>query len=99
MSPEPDYSALDPGIRELVRVLRAAGFDTTDSGDGSKATWQEGALPFRHVVAQVEPGRLIVEAHRLMAVAAQAGYAPGWRVEASYSPWDGVALLVLAESA
>ena len=28
------YENLDPGIREVVRVLRDAGFVTTDSGDG-----------------------------------------------------------------
>lgn len=98
MGPEPDYATLDPGVRELVRELRAAGFDTTDSGDGSKVTWQEGALPFRHVVAQVEPADLIREAHRLQALAGHLGLT-GWGIEASYSPADGVALLVLAEAA
>lgn len=50
MSPEPDYAALDPGIRELValdpgirelvRELRAAGFDTTDlTGWGIEASY------------------------------------------------------------
>ncbi len=29
-----DYALIDPGIRETVRRLRDAGFNTSDSGDG-----------------------------------------------------------------
>ena len=33
LTPE-ETEALDPGIRRLVTLLRAHGFETTDSGDG-----------------------------------------------------------------
>ena len=42
---EPDYSELDPNIRETVRWLRDNDFDTCDSGDGSKSY----GLPYPHV--------------------------------------------------
>lgn len=45
-----DYEQLDHGVRKLVRLLReVGGFDTTDSGDGSKAGLMEGALDIPHV--------------------------------------------------
>ena len=30
-----DYETISPGVRRLVRLLTAYGFNTTDSGDGS----------------------------------------------------------------
>lgn len=51
-----DYSILDPGIRELVKVLHELGYHTTDSGDGvSKPTadptliMYDDYLPYPHV--------------------------------------------------
>jgi hypothetical protein len=45
-----DYSELDPGIRDVVRLLRSWGFNTTDSGDGvSKPEDYEGVLRVPHV--------------------------------------------------
>lgn len=52
------YEELDPGVRETVRRLRAAGFRTTDSGDGvSKlaAGWPEEEIILRpHVFISVD---------------------------------------------
>ena len=51
-----DPTALDPGIRDVVRYLRGKGYETTDSGDGvsKPASWFETgeALPFPHVVCR-----------------------------------------------
>ncbi|MDF1699533.1 MAG: hypothetical protein P1V36_00020 [Planctomycetota bacterium] len=55
MSDDIDYDSLDPGIRHTVRVLRSWGLNTTDSGDGSKASWMEGALEVPHVFSVNEP--------------------------------------------
>lgn len=47
------YDELDPGIREVVRALRDAGYNTIDSGDGvsKKGTHAEGEyLDFPHVL-------------------------------------------------
>ena len=47
------YGYLDPGIREVVRLLRGWGFNTTDSGDGvsklKRDPDMEGVLPVPHV--------------------------------------------------
>lgn len=54
---EAEAAGLSPGIRDLVIALNEAGFDTTDSGDGSN--WKEGmlcALPYRHVAILVPHG-------------------------------------------
>lgn len=48
---EIDYDQLDPGIRQCVRMLRQAGYETCDSGDGE--TKGDNGLPFGHVVIQV----------------------------------------------
>lgn len=55
-----DYETLNPGIREVVRLLRGAGFNTTDSGDGitNVAGGMEGAIPFPHVHCVVRPAVL-----------------------------------------
>lgn len=59
-----DYSTLDPGIREVVRLLREAGHETTDSGDGvSKGA---DGLPRAHVVIRVDRPDLLVHASFLI---------------------------------
>ena len=56
-------AALDPGIRRLVTLLRANGFNTTDSGDGSKTTTM-GCAPDGPMVATVTRGTaLVTDAH------------------------------------
>lgn len=48
-----DYSQLDAGIRDTVRWLRARGYHTSDSGDGTKAGEMDCAWPVPMVVIQV----------------------------------------------
>ena len=55
-SDEPDYDELDPGIREVVRLLRKHHFDTTDSGDGVSKDADPGEVldyPHVHVFVRV----------------------------------------------
>jgi hypothetical protein len=91
---ELNYEELDPGIRDTVRLLNEAGFETCDSGDGvSKLPedYESGdALAFAHVVALVPPGELIPEAHRMVQVLGD-----HWAVEASYYP-DGCFATLMA---
>lgn len=86
------FAGLDPGIRDVVALLWRHGFTTTDSGDGVSKASDAGALDVPHVFAVVDSGLLIAESHRLADLLA--GEDPGWTVEASYSPRDGVALLM-----
>jgi hypothetical protein len=61
------YSALDPGIREVVRLLRGWGFDTTDSGDGvTKPLDFEGVLRIPHVHCVHDLADDVFEAARFM---------------------------------
>jgi hypothetical protein len=90
-----DPSKLDKGIRRTVLCLREDGFDTCDSGDGSKAAWMEGALDVPHVFMRIDPAAIVVEAkHLLRTVEALFGDAV-YTIEATYSPIDGVAILSL----
>lgn len=88
----PNYDELDPGIREVVRALNDAGFDTSDSGDGvsKPADWYESgcAIPFPHVVMATSVASMVEDAKRAAAVLGS-----GWTVEASYSTRDDHALL------
>lgn len=93
---EPAWEELDPGISEAVRLLWDAGFQTTDSGDGSKAGSQEGALPYPHVFAVVEPARMAAEADRARGVPWGVLGLGEPEVEATYSPDDGVAVLAVS---
>ena len=81
---------LDPGIVDIVRLVQAHGFVTTDSGDGVSKPPAARAFNVPHVVCRVdEPQRLVNDAHRLWTV-----FPLGWRVEASYTPHDRIGLLV-----
>lgn len=88
MSDDFDYSQLDEGIREVVRALRDAGFDTCDSGDGSKADEMGCALHCPNVSAICDIETLVEEGDRMLEVLGE-----GWIVQASYSPNDGYAVL------
>jgi hypothetical protein len=81
LTPE-ETEALDPGIRRLVTLLRAHGFETTDSGDGEtkpQALFREnpdwcdrdveaaGILTTPHVHIYVR-GNMLDEADRLLRV-------------------------------
>lgn len=50
-----NYGELDPGIRRTVKLLRDAGFETSDSGDGSKAETMLCSAPFPMIAIPVEP--------------------------------------------
>lgn len=74
-----DYQILDPGIRDTVRRVHEAGFETTDSGDGVSKPAAGMVFPFPHVAAVSAPGTIIADADRLAAV-----LGPDWVVEAVY---------------
>ena len=88
-----DYAKLDPGIREIVRLLRYAGFDTADSGDGvskSRSDYERGyALRTPHIFSVAVPDQMLKEARRMQTLLGGA-----WAVEASFSATDGTALLM-----
>jgi hypothetical protein len=89
-----DYASLNPGIREVVSLLREHGFDTTDSGDGvtNIAADMEGAIPVPHVHCMVSVDRIVLEALRMMQVLIDNGVEPfPGCVQAMYSPVDGIA--------
>jgi hypothetical protein len=91
-----DYSRLDEGIRDAVRLVRSHGFATTDSGDGrlegAKAA-MEGTLPFPHVVVRLDDAAtMVTETERLAAIGATLG--PDWYAELTWSP-GGPALAML----
>ena len=80
-----------------VAWMQSLGFRTTDSGDGriNVQAGMEGALPFPHVVAIIDdPLEMVAESWRLLDACKAAGLT-GARIEASYSPCDGVALVML----
>jgi hypothetical protein len=98
MGDEFDYSELAPGIRETVRLLRSNGFETTDSGDGvaNVESGIEGAMDIPMVACATSPLTMAGDADRLWElVRPLCEGSPDVRVEASYSPNDGVALLLL----
>jgi hypothetical protein len=101
-----DINELDPGIRETVRWLRGHSFETVDSGDGVSKAGEYGEgdyLPFPHVAMLCTPETLIYEADRLRDLLEEQG-APmvvvdpetDVHIEASYSPLDGQAVLMLS---
>lgn len=91
-----DYDALDPGIRETVRLLNAAGFETSDSGDGvsKPADWYTSgeAIPFKHVVAATTVTTMIADAERMARL-----LGPAWNVEVEYQTLTKLAHLFARE--
>lgn len=95
-----EYAALDPGIRLVVTWLRDHGYNTTDSGDGvSKAELiAEGeALDEPHVFMTCPPATMVLEADRLYSLLERfgSGLDMSSRIEASYSPDDGIGVIGL----
>lgn len=97
-----DYSVLDPGIRDVVRLLRDNGFDTTDSGDGvekfraalrAQAAAPQDVLPFMHVAAVCTREEMMDEATRMLTLLQVLDGRP-WQVEATFYPADGQCLLL-----
>lgn len=90
---------LDPGIVDVVVMLRNLGFNPTDSGDGRSKPDDQRDFDVKHVACTIPPlsaespgvdaSHFLTEADRL-----QRALGLCWRVEASYSPTDGSAILL-----
>lgn len=79
---------IDEGIRDFVKYLVDQGYETTDSGDGSKAATMECALPYPHVFGMVPKEEDIkVFAHDLLSRVKAYGYTDPI-VEVNYSASD-----------
>lgn len=99
------YDELDPGIREVVRVMRDNGFRTTDSGDGVSKPADHRALNIPHVFAVVVPADALgSECDRLAYVLRQRGVrfsgadplaGPVPHIEGTYDPIDRTAVIGL----
>lgn len=98
---ELDYDVLDPGICDVVRLLRSHAFDTSDSGDGVTKINMPCALSMPHVFIPVDPTQMISATLRLHRVVTAAGVtvSPNGQgnvyIEASYDPADDSALIML----
>ena len=94
-----NYDELDPGVRDVVRLLREDGFSTCDSGDGvtkPAAGWsEEDALRVPHVFAEIgdHTDLIRIQAERMQWVLTNAGYVD-WYVEATYSTRDRKSILM-----
>jgi hypothetical protein len=89
-----DYETLNPGIRRLVKMLRDAGFETTDSGDGKTnvEAGMEHALKVPHVHCVVLSLNMRAEAFRMLNLLTDAGLdIESGQVQALFDPVDGVA--------
>lgn len=106
-----DTSILDPGIRNVVSLLRSWQYQTTDSGDGRTKDFETDscALPFAHVHIVVEPPALFPMCdllhHQLTAIGVEVvpeaddedAYAPGQcTIEGVYLVGAGVAVITVA---
>jgi hypothetical protein len=91
---------LTPGVRRLVNTLRALGWETTDSGDGitNPAAGMWDTLDYPHVFIKLHPNQDVREAAHRMKRHAAAIFCDGKRptIEATYSPIDGVSMVMLA---
>lgn len=76
---------LDPGIADVVIMLRNLGFNPTDSGDGVSKPDEQREFDVKHVACTVDLRDIFFsEAERLKQVLGS-----GWRVEATYTPASG----------
>lgn len=99
---ELDLNELDPGVRNFVSFLRINGFDTCDSGDGSKHPEMEEALPYPHVfimgLDDSDELLMMSEANRLNALLLRSGYqAREGEIEASYDPVSTTTVLMVQD--
>jgi hypothetical protein len=95
MKPPPDYTELDPGIRNVVRFLWNHGYNTTDSGDGvTKGSYGE-TEPHVYMTLPSHCD-ICLEADKLKKLLEAHGTLPeDVRIETTYSPVDGHRLLML----
>lgn len=56
-----DYSILDPGIRETVKIIHGLGWETTVSGDGYSKKIEDypGALPYPYVSIELSKDSIL----------------------------------------
>lgn len=88
---------VSPGIRAAVTALWNAGFETVDSGDGSNfMAGMDGALDHDHVFIQTSPTALVSESHRLVELIGRT-VSEQLRIECSYDPMDGVAIIAVTD--
>jgi len=85
-----DLSTLDEGIRDIVELLQGKGFNTTDSGDGSKYGKMEGALPYPHVIIKADPIDVKEQALALAKIL------PEWEVEYNVKVGDPLAVIYVS---
>lgn len=83
-----DYAALDPGIRDAVRLLRDAGFETTDSGDGRTKPAMARTFDWPHVVVRLRAGQTVADIERIGRLLV------GWQLEVSVAPDEPTLLIV-----
>lgn len=87
--------ALDPGIREIVLALRAADYETTDSGDGFSKTPDPDIIPFPHVAIVTRPAFMVAAAHGVRDLLIRRGFGNGLKVEATYFPEEEKAVVMV----
>lgn len=99
-----EIGQLDKGIRKTVQWLRSHGFETTDSGDGTKVATMECALNYPNVTIRLEsPDDLMWEADRLKHCLEAEGIEVEPQsmdnspfIQATYDPADGSSTILLA---
>lgn len=96
-----DYATLDPGIADIVRVFREAGFDTSDSGDGrhklARGDDPAEVTPFPRVVIPTSTDDLIRTANQVLAFIRErwpaAELQPSLYLKEDGETWGGVVLV------
>ncbi len=99
LSPE-ILEGISPGVRQLIVDLRAAGFDTCDSGDGSN--FENGmacAVPVRMVAIVVSKEELIPETERLAQWCQDYPLDwPAYQIEGSWNPAEVTPMILITEA-
>lgn len=85
------YKPLDPGIANVVNLLRSHGIDTFSSCEGG----EEHAFPMPAIRINPESYNMIVERHKIAKILSEAGYS-GYYIKCCYPyqgdtlPWDWI---------
>lgn len=97
-----DYDKLNPGIRNLVALLRYHGFETVDSEDGETHEFEcdREEKPYVSILLK-DPKEMATESQRLLALLKQVleigpvavGYEGGFNIQGSYDPMNGICVL------
>jgi hypothetical protein len=98
MTEQLDLSQVQPAMRRTVALVRSMGLETTDSGDGvtNVLAGMEHALDVAHVHCVVDPEDMIERSRELLCVVTDhVESLEGVHIQATYSPLDGVATLLL----